>query len=36
VYYYFRTNDDLVAAAIEAQLARARAVLGAIATWRSR
>jgi TetR/AcrR family transcriptional regulator, transcriptional repressor for nem operon len=30
VYYYFRTKDDLVAAVIEAQLARAHAVLGAI------
>jgi TetR/AcrR family transcriptional regulator, transcriptional repressor for nem operon len=30
VYYYFRTKDDLVAAVIEAQLARAHAVLAAI------
>jgi TetR/AcrR family transcriptional regulator, transcriptional repressor for nem operon len=30
VYYYFRTKDDLVRAVIEAQLARAHAVLAAI------
>jgi TetR/AcrR family transcriptional regulator, transcriptional repressor for nem operon len=30
VYYYFRTKEDLVQAVIEAQLARARALLAAI------